>query len=168
MVDVVRAQHAAREFLEIVVLFVGGVVGADDAELAAARLHFLKLAGEGLERLGPRDRFEFAVNAQERRLQAVRVTGKVETVAPLDTKKLAIDAGAVAIVAADDLVVADAQRGLAAVGAMRANGAHVLHLPGPRLIAIGTASERADGADVNAHAALVALEMVAGVGRDLA
>ncbi len=75
--------------------------------------------------------------------------------------------GAVAIVAADDLVVAHAQRGLAAVRAMRADGADVLHFPRPRLVAIDAAGERAHRADVDAHAALVAFQMIALVRRDL-
>ena len=92
---------------------------------------------------------------------------EIESVAALDAEELAVDAGAVAIVAADDLVVAHAERGLAAVRAMRADGADVLHLPGARLIAISAAGERAHGADIDAHAALVALQVIAFVGRDL-
>src|ERR1019366_6028520 len=75
-----------------------------------------------------------------------------------------------AVVAAHDLhagvSAADAQRGFAAVAAMRADGADVFHLPGPGLVAIGTRGERADRADVNAHAALFALQMIFLVGRD--
>ena len=63
-------------------------------------------------------------------------------------------------------VVAHAERGLAAVRAVRADGADVVHLPGPRLVAVGAAGERAHRADVDAGAALVALQMVALVGRD--
>ncbi len=63
-------------------------------------------------------------------------------------------------------VVARAERGLAAVGAVRADGADVRHLPGPRLVAINAAGERADRADVDAGAALVALQVIAVIGRD--
>ena len=50
---------------------------------------------------------------------------------------------------------------------MRADGADVLHLPGPRLVAIGAAGQRADRADVDARAALVALQVIAEIGSDL-
>ena len=36
VVDVVGAEHGAREFLQQVILFVGGAVGADDADGRAA------------------------------------------------------------------------------------------------------------------------------------
>src|SRR5690242_19452190 len=49
---------------------------------------------------------------------------------------------------------------------MRANGWHVLHFPGTRLVAIGATDQRAHRADINAHAALFALEMIAAVGND--
>ena len=55
---------------------------------------------------------------------------------------------------------AHAQSGLASIAAMRADGAHVLHLPRPRLVAIRARGERADRADVDAHAALFALQMI--------
>ena len=42
---------------------------------------------------------------------------------------------------------------------MRADGGDVVHLPGARLIAIAAAGERANGADVDAHAALLAVEL---------
>ncbi len=60
-------------------------------------------------------------------------------------------------------MIAHAQRGLAAVGAVRADGGNVLHFPGARLVAIRAAGERAYGANVDAHAALFALEVVATV-----
>ena len=43
VIDVVRAQHLPRELLQIEILFVGGVVGADDAELAARGFDFVEL-----------------------------------------------------------------------------------------------------------------------------
>ena len=106
-------------------------------------------------------------DAQHGRLQTLRVLHEIETVAALDAQELAVDAAAVAIVAADDLVVADAQRGAAAIGAMRADGADVVHFPGPRLIAVHAAGERAHGADIDARAALVALQMIVMIGNDL-
>src|SRR5437016_3754401 len=92
---------------------------------------------------------------------------EVECVAALDAQEFAIDTGVVAVVAADDLVVAHAQGGFASIRAVGADGAHVLHLPGTRLVSIGAAGERTDRADVYAHAALIALEVVLVVRRDL-
>ena len=93
--------------------------------------------------------------------------GEIERVAALHAEELAVDAAAVAIVAANDLVVANAQRGPAAIGAMRADGADVLHFPGPGLIAIRAAGERAHRADVDAGAAFVAFQMIVMVRNDL-
>src|SRR5262249_5860730 len=119
------------------------------------------------QRLGPADLFELAVLAHQRREQSLGMLVEVERVAALDAEELAVDARPVAVVAADDLVVAGAERGLAAVGAVRADRAGVSHLPRPRLIAVDAAGERAHGTDVDTGAALVALQMVALVGGDL-
>src|SRR5260370_30552418 len=51
---------------------------------------------------------------------------------------------------------------------MRANGGNVLHFPWARFVAIGAAGERADRTDVDAHAALFALEMIFAVGDNYA
>src|SRR5258708_3157390 len=92
---------------------------------------------------------------------------EVECVAPFDAQEFAIDTGVVAVVAANDLVVAHAQRGFASVRAVGANGADVLHFPRTRLIAISAAGEGADRADVDTHTALIALEVVLVVRRNL-
>src|SRR5690242_8417343 len=88
---------------------------------------------------------------------AVFVRGEIEPEASLYAEKILVDAGEVAIVGAHDFVIAHAEGDLAAVGAVRASGGDVLHLPGARLVAIGAAGEGADGTNVNAHAALFAL-----------
>src|ERR1700719_1176387 len=49
---------------------------------------------------------------------------------------------------------------------MRADGADVCHLPRTRLIAVRAAGERAYRADVDARAALVALQVIEMIGRD--
>ncbi len=167
MVQVLCSESLTREFRQEEILLVGGVVGTDDAELAVALVDLLKLRGDGGERLRPGNRLQLAIDAQQRRLQTVGMIEEIEGIAAFDAEKLAVDAGAVAIVAANDLVVARADRSLAAVGAVGADGADVLHFPGARLIPISTAGERSDRADVDAHAAFVALEMIADVGRDL-
>ena len=98
------------------------------------------------------------------------MVGKVESVAALDAEEVAVDAALVAIVAANDLHAvigaAHAEGGLASVAAVRADGGDVIHLPRAGLVAIGAGGERADGADVDAHAALFAVQMVLAVGRD--
>src|SRR4029077_11647115 len=83
---------------------------------------------------------------------------EVEPKSSLAAQKLAIDAGMVAIVGAQNFIVAYAQRRLASVRAMRARISHVSHFPRARLIAVSTAGESADRANVNAHAAFFAGE----------
>ena len=168
VIDVVGLEHLARELLQVEVLFVGGVVGTDHAEAAAGGLGLGELLRHGLQGLRPGHFFQLAVDAHQGRLQALGVIVEIEGVASLDAEELAVDAAAVAIVAADDLVVARAQRGLAAIAAVRADGADVGHFPGARLVAVGAAGERADRADIDAGAALVAFQVIADVGRDLA
>ena len=173
VVDVVGLEHRARELLQQVILFVGGAVGADDADgRAAARVaNLLQFAGGNAKRVLPRGRFELAGRIANQRLrQAVGALDKVETEAALGAEEVVIDAALVAIVGANDFgaVVggADAEGDFAAVGAVRADGGDVVHLPGPRLVAIAAAGERAHGAHVNAHAALFAVELMIVVGCD--
>src|SRR5258708_5745212 len=168
MVDVVCPKHLARELLKEIILLVRSMVRPDDAELALAAAHFLKFLRYCFERLRPGRRLEFAVLAYQRRLQALGVMREIERVAAFDAKEFAVDAGVVAIVPSDDLVVANAQRGLASVRAVCADRADVLHLPGTRLVTICTAGERAHRADIDAHAAFVAIEVIEAVGLDLA
>src|ERR1041384_6065999 len=73
----------------------------------------------------------------------------------------------IAIVAPDDLFVANAQRRLAAIAAMRADGSNVVHFPRPRLVSVRSARQCADRADVDAHSALVALQMIEMIWSDL-
>src|SRR5450631_842037 len=92
---------------------------------------------------------------------------EIESIAALDAEELAIDSGTVAVVGANDVAIANAERGLAAVRAVRADSAHVLHFPGTCFIAISAAGERANRANVDARAALVALQVIAMVRHDL-
>src|SRR5260370_31574580 len=95
---------------------------------------------------------------------------KVESVAALDAQEIAIDPALVAVVPADDLragvALAHAQCGLTSVPAMGADRAHMVHFPRARLVAVGARSQRADRADVDAHPALFAVEMIVLIGRD--
>src|SRR5262249_40043791 len=68
----------------------------------------------------------------------------------------------------NDAIVAPAKRRLAAIRAVRADRADVLHLPRTRLVAVDAAGQRAHRADVDTGAALVAFQVIADVRRDLA
>src|SRR5262249_53113140 len=160
-------ENVARELLQEIVLFVGGAGGADDADGGAALrvADLLQAIGSSGERFFPTDGDETTVLADQRLAQSVFVGGEVEGVGSLDAEEVAVDAALIAIVAADDLhaVVgaAHAERGLAAIGTVRAGGGDVVHLPRAGLITVGAGGERADRADVDAHAALFAVQMVA-------
>ena len=96
------------------------------------------------------------------------VMREIECVAALDAKEIAVDTALIAIVSAHDLHpgigTADAQSSFASITAVGANCADVLHLPRTRFVAIRTRSQRAHRADVDAHTALFALEMIFLVG----
>src|SRR5581483_6950504 len=76
----------------------------------------------------------------------------------------------VAVVGAHNLgtfvVLPHAECDFAAIAAVRADRGNVVHLPRPRLVAIAAAGERAHRAHVDAHAALLAVELVGLVGRN--
>src|SRR3974390_1218942 len=165
VVDVVGPKHRACELLQQVVLFVAGTVGTNNStDSGACRSRFLESTGDQLERLVPRRRNKLPVTFNQRARDALFMVGKIEGVASLDAQEVAVDSTLVAIVAAHDLHpgvrAAHSQGGLAAVTAMRADGAKVLHLPRPCLVAVSAGGERADRADVDAHAALFALQML--------
>src|SRR5579863_5249393 len=164
--DVAGREYLARELLQIVVFFVAGVIRTDHGKLAIARLYLFQLARGRRQRVRPRYRLQPTLLTNHRRLQAFRTVHEIAGVPPLDAQEFAVEARAVAIVAADDFVIANAQRGLAAVGAVRANGPDVFHLPGPRLIPIRAAGERAHRTDIDAHPALVAFQVIEMIGLD--
>src|SRR5690348_4244410 len=62
----------------------------------------------------------------------------------------------IAVIRAKDLIVPYRKRRLAAIRAVPADRAEILHLPRPRLVAVSPAGQRAYGADVNAHATFFA------------
>src|SRR5207248_5522 len=109
-------------------------------------------------------------SANQRTRQALITVCEVEGVTTLDAEEVAVDPALVAIIAAHDLqagfMAAHTQRGLAAVAAVRAGGAHVLHLPRARLVAISARGQCAHRTNINAHAAFFALQMIFLVGRD--
>src|SRR5580693_3337118 len=92
--------------------------------------------------------------------------GEIERIPSLDAQELAVYAGTVAVIAADNLVVPHPEGRLAAIGTMCANRAHVLHFPRPRLIPVRAAGQRPDRANIDTLAAFVAVEMVAFIRRN--
>src|SRR5580704_4106765 len=163
VIDVVGAEHGAREFLQKVVFFVGGAVGADDADgfAALAIADFTELAAGVAQSLFPTDLGELAVGlAHEGLGQTVGVVGKIEGVTALDAQEVAVDAALVAVVAANNLGAAvdaaHAQSGFASVTAVGADGGDVVHFPGAGFVTVSAGGEGADGAGVNAHTALFA------------
>src|SRR5579862_8998129 len=158
MIDIVGAERGAGEAVEQIVFFVGGVIGADHADGGGpVRIaDLLEASRNFFERVFPAGGFEFAVAANERLADSFRIVREIEAEASFAAEKLAVNAGMVAIVGAEDFVVANAKRGFASVRAVRAGLGDVGHFPRARLIAISSACERADRADIDAHAAFFA------------
>ncbi len=168
VVDIVGAKNRPRKLLQQVVLFVRGAVGADDAyrRTAARVANLLQLSSGNANGMLPCGGLELALRISDERLRKpVGALDEVESEAALGAKEIAVDAALVAIVGANDLGavvgLAHAERDFAAVGAVGANGGNVVHLPGAGFVAIAAAGERAHRADVDAHAALLAVELVA-------
>src|SRR5579884_4151304 len=172
MIDIVRSQNRTSELLQQVVLFISRPVRTDHADGFAALTiaNLLESAGDVIDGLLPRDGNQFAVTANERLCDAIIGVGEIEGVSALDAEEIAIDAAFVAIVAANDLHsafgTADAESCFASIATVRAYGADVGHFPRTSFVAISTRGERADRADVDAHAALFALEVVLFIGSD--
>src|SRR5882757_2871536 len=144
MIDVVGAENSAGELLEEVGLFVGDAVRADDADgLATARVTaFAEFLTDIIERNLPAYWFELAVGLADHRLgDAGFVVGEVEGIAALVAEEVAVDAGLVPVVAAYDLAAvggaADSERSFAAVAAVGADGADVVHLPRAGFVPVG-------------------------------
>ena len=119
----------------------------------------------------PGGRFQLARGVAHQWLgQPLLIIDKIEAEATLGAEEIAVDAALVTIVCAHNLSAVVglpyAKRHLATVGAVRANCGNVVHLPRPRLVAIAAAGQSAHRADVDAHAALFAVQMVASVGRN--
>src|SRR5580700_3157678 len=107
--------------------------------------------------------FEVACGISNKRLrQAVFTVDKIEAEAAFGAEKVAVDAALVAVVGANDVGafvgLADAEGDFAAIGAVGADSRDVVHLPGAGFVAVAAARERAHGAYVDAHTALLAVE----------
>ena len=168
MIDVVRADGRARDSPQQVILFVRGAVRADEADRirAGGLVHFGETPGNFGQGIFPAGGHELAVAAHERQLQALRMLREIKSEAAFDAQKILVESGEIAIVGAQNFIVAHAQRGLAAIRAMRADRGDVGHFPRARLVAVRAAGERADGTDVDAHAALFAVQMILAVRND--
>src|SRR6476469_7593703 len=92
---------------------------------------------------------------------------EIERVTAFYAQELAIDSGSIAVVGANDLAVANAKRCFAAIGAVRANRAHMFHLPGARLIAVSSRGQTAHGTDVDTCSAFIAFQVIAAIGDNL-
>src|SRR6185503_12932272 len=173
MVDVAGAENRACKLLKQVVLFIGRAVGTDDSDGAAAAdiANLLELRPGYPEGVLPCGWFELALRiADERCGNAFGVLDKVEAEAAFGTEEVAIDTAFIAVVSTDDfgsfVGLADTESDLAAVRTMGADRGDMVHLPGAGLVAIAAAGESADRTDVDAHAALFAVELIIQVGCD--
>ena len=92
------------------------------ASAPCAVVHLLQAARDFCQRVFPAGGFELAVAAHQRLVDAFGMSREIEAEAALDAEKIAVEAGDVAIIGAQNFVVAHAERGLAAVRAVRADG----------------------------------------------
>src|SRR5260221_2773 len=168
VIDVGGAESFARKFLEKIIFFVRSAIRTDEADGVGAifSVNRFQFCSGGLCGFFPGDWEELIALADHWLLDAIGVLGEIEAEAALDAEKIAVDAAHVAIVGAQNLMIADAESGLAAVRTVGAHGRNVFHFPGAGLVAISAAGERAHRADVNAHAALFAFEMIFAIGDD--
>src|SRR5579862_2582891 len=172
MVDIVRLQHRAREFREQVRFFFGRTRRSDHANCLAAIFvaNFGKFLADEFEGLFPRGGSQLAVLPNQRMSEALLMVREIECIAALNAEEVSVGAALVPVITPDDLHscvgAADAESRLAAVATVRADGAYVVHLPWAGLVAIGSGGERADRADIDAHAALFALQVIFFIGSD--
>ena len=167
MIDVVGAERGAREAAEQIIFFVGGVIRADHADGGSAvssRTCFRRRAtSSSASSQVTGSSLPLRRTSGWRMRSGLR--GEIEAEAAFAAEKFAVDAGLIAIIGAKDFVVADAEGGLAAIRAMGAGRGNVRHFPWPRLVTIGAAGERADRANIDAHAALFAVQLAGMLGR---
>src|SRR5580658_816366 len=147
MIDVIGLQHRPGKFRKQIIFFVGRAARSDDADCAAAILvaNFSKPLADPFKSFFPGRRLELAVAANERLGEPLLIMGKVESVPTFDAEEIAVDSAFVAVVPTHNLRsgigAAHAERGLASIAAVSADGPDVVHLPGTRLVAVGSRSE---------------------------
>src|SRR5271166_532659 len=166
MIDIICFQNHTGELGEKIILFIRGARRAHNSNRLPA-FHVTnsrKRLADQLKRLFPRRRSQLAVLANERLRQPFFMIRKIKTVSPLDAEEIPVRAALVAIVPANNfhprIRASHAQSRLAPVSAVGADRAHMLHLPWPRLVAIRAGSQCPHRADVDAHPALFALQMI--------
>src|SRR5260370_4869920 len=168
MIDVVRPDRGPRDTSQQIVFFVGSAVRTIKTDGIRAALLTYRGQAHGClsQSLFPARRLEPAAEADQRLVQSLVIASEFESESALGTQKITVVAGEIAIIDAEDFMVAHAERRFAAIGTVGAHGRHVLHLPGSCVIAIGAAGQRAHRAYIDAHAALDAFQMVFALGSD--
>src|SRR4051812_43518855 len=95
---------------------------------------------------------------------------EIKGVASFNAQEVAVDSALIPVIATHDLHAclggAYSQSGLTAIAAVGARSGNVLHLPGTGFIAVSAGGQRAHRADIDAHAALFALQMVFAIRSD--
>ena len=95
---------------------------------------------------------------------------EIERIAALDAQEVAVDAAFIAVVSANDfralIGLARTQSRGAAVTTVGAHGSCVVHLPRTRLVAVRAGGQRTDRTGIDAHTALLTLQMVLPIGSD--
>ena len=168
MIDVIRSKRHARQLLQQVVLFIRSAVRANEPNriLAARVMNRFQLGRSGLRSFFPRNGKQLVALAQQRLPDALRMLREIKAKAPLHAQEILVDAAQVAVIRTQNLVIAHAQRRLAPVRTMRAHRRNVVHLPGARFVAIRPAGQRPHRANVNAHPAFFAFQVIFAVGND--
>ena len=83
MIDILGLKALSREFGEEKVLFVGRMIRTNHAEFLVAELRQSKALRYNHQSFGPGNRLVTLLRSHHGRLQALRVLGEVERVAPL-------------------------------------------------------------------------------------
>src|SRR5579862_4025475 len=172
MIDVVCLQYRACKLREQIIFFVGRTIRSNYADCSAAILipNLTEFLPNRFKRLFPCRRSQLAILPNERLCEPFLVMRKVKSVAPLHAEEVAVDPALIAVISTDDLrtgvAAAHPERRLAAVAAVRADRADVVHLPRTCLVAIRARSQRPDGANVDAHSAFFAVEVIGFIRRN--
>src|SRR4051812_35252018 len=103
MINVIGIQNLAGKFLQQEALFVARSIRTKHPEFSPLCPQLQEFFRNGSKGNCPRDRFQLAVLPHQRGGQTLRMLVEIERIAALDTKKLAIDSGTVAIVGTNNL-----------------------------------------------------------------
>src|SRR4051794_3362730 len=172
VVDVIGFANHARELLQQIILFVRGATGTDNPNRLAAVCisSFRETFADQFESFFPCGWRQPSIFADERLLQAIWAIRKIKCVTSLDAEEIPINAALIAIVAADDVhPVFRTPRPkcrLAAIAAVGASRADMVHLPRTSFVPVRAGSQCADRTDVYAHATLFALQVIPFIGSD--